>query len=236
MVCLLVSLKKEIDYFLDLLKDVEKKKVSGRTVYRGRLNGEDIEVVRTGVGKKPIDRSLLESCSALISAGFCGALVPGLKTADVVVSSEVVLADERLLNLIYRSSGPRNGSNAPEPKEITFAAAAGEKLCLLRDKDVRVHCGRTVTATRAIRNYKEKVTLGKASGAVSVDMEDWYRMELAEMTGIPFLCIRSVLDEVHNDLPGFGSGLHFRAHASSLLKNLAPAAASLARALEHFLI
>ncbi len=91
-----------------------------------------------------------------------------------------------------------------------------------------------MTASRAIRNYTEKIALGQAAGAVSVDMEDYYRLEYSCAAGIPFISIRSVLDEVSDDVPGFGSGLHFRSHVSTLLKNLAPAAVSLAFALEQF--
>ena len=247
MICVMVSLKKEIDYFLDILQNVKKRKISGRAVYRGRINGNDIEVIKTGIGSKSFDVKLLENCSRVISAGFCGALVTGFSTGDIVVSTELVLADEKFLNRLYvpkgmsgaacpaGSANRENGLTEQEPKKNPRAVTVGEELrLLLLDKGVKFHRGRTVTASRAIRNYREKVALGQAAGAVSVDMEDYYRFEHADSMGKPFISIRSVLDEVSDDVPGFGSGLHFRSHVSTLLKNLTPAAVSLALALEQF--
>jgi adenosylhomocysteine nucleosidase len=236
MVCLLVSLKKEIDYFLDLLKDVKKRKASGHAIYRGQINGNEVEVIKTGIGNKPFGRKLLESCSAVVSTGFCGALSGNLKTGDLVLSTELVSADEKLLNGLYRATGTENridGLSEQKPKKIPMAVAVGEKLRLMQDKDIKIHQGRTVTASRTIRNYNEKFKLGQATGAVSVDMEDYHRMELADIIGVPFLSVRSVLDELDNDVPGFGSGFHFRSNVTSLLKNLKPAAVSLACALKQ---
>jgi nucleoside phosphorylase len=240
MICVLVSLKKEIDCFLDILHNVKKRKISGRAVYSGWIYGKDVKVIKTGIGSKPFDRKLLENCSRVISAGFCGALVPGLKTGDVVVSTELVLADEKFLNGLYRfaESAVRanrdNGLIEQEPKKNPWAVSVGEELrMLVGEKSVKIHHGRTVTASRTIRNYKEKFALGQTTGAVSVDMEDYYRLEHSCAAGKPFVSIRSVLDEISDDVPGFGSGFNFRSHVSSLLKNLTPAAVSLAQALNH---
>ena len=233
---MLVSLKKEIDYFLDLLGNVKKRKVARHTIFSGRIKGYDVEVIKTGIGKKPFEQNLLEGCSAVISVGFCGALAAGLRTGDIVVSTELVLADEKFLNGLYRAEGRSGAADLTglEPKKIYRAASVYEKLLMLPDEDTGIHQGRTVTASRTIKNYKEKFTLGQKAGAVSVDMEDYYRAELADLIGVPFLSIRSVLDEVRNDVPGFGSGFHFRSHVSSFLKNLTPAAVSLSRVLENF--
>ncbi len=84
MICVMVSLKKEIDYFLDILQNVKKRKISGRAVYRGWINGNDIEVIKTGIGSKSFDVKLLENCSRVISAGFCGALYPVLIRATLL--------------------------------------------------------------------------------------------------------------------------------------------------------
>ena len=292
MTFILVSLKKEIEYFLDILKNVKKGKVSKYTIYSGRIHEKEVTVIKTGIGRKPLDLDMFNDCSRIISAGFCGALVPNLKSGDIVVSTEVMLAETGFLDRLFKGAGwpasfsgqPKSFKEQPAPS-VDQAASSGEvpetsgerimsfdEIGLLKNPaaeslygslsgsfqsadvnkisgqfqgtgfnkisgpfqndDFKIHAGRTVTASRAIRNYKEKVCLGRAAGAVSVDMEDYYRMETAKRLGVPCVSVRAVLDEVHDDIPGFRSGLHFHSAITTLLGRFQPAKMNIAFVLE----
>ena len=49
--------------------------------------------------------------------------------------------------------------------------------------------------------------MNELTGAVAVDMEDWHRYQFAKEIGCNFISVRSVLDEVTDDVPGFTDGL-----------------------------
>ncbi|MCK4805388.1 MAG: hypothetical protein KAT88_12550, partial [Spirochaetes bacterium] len=116
MTFILVSLKKEIEYFLDILKNVKKGKVSKYTVYSGRIHEKEVTVIKTGIGRKPLDLDMFNDCSRIISAGFCGALVPDLKSGDIVVSIEVMLAEAGFLDRLFKGGGrPAYSSEQPAP-------------------------------------------------------------------------------------------------------------------------
>ena len=251
----LVSLKKEIEYFLDILKNVKKGKVSKYTVYSGRIHEKEVTIIKTGIGRKPLDPAVFNDCSRIISTGFCGALVPYLKVGDIVVSTEVMLAEAGFLDRLFKGGGrpalsgeqPAHSGEMPETyrEHITSFDEIGllknpaaesiydKLLDSFHKTGFKIHAGRTVTASRAIRNYKEKVRLGQAAGAVSVDMEDFYRMETAKSLRVPCVSVRAVLDEVHDEIPGFRSGLHFHSAISTLLGRLPPAKMNLALVLEN---
>ena len=240
MTFILVSLKKEIEYFLDILKNVKKGKVSKYTIYSGRIHEKEVTIIKTGIGRKPLDLDMFNDCSRIISAGFCGALVPDLKSGDIVVSTEVMLAEAGFLDRLFKGAGrPASSGEQPTAELLygslsdSFQNADVNKISgQFQNADFKIHAGRTVTASRAIRNYKEKVCLGRAAGAVSVDMEDYYRMETAKRIGVPCVSVRAVLDEVHDDIPGFRSGLHFHSAITTLLGRLQPAKMNIAFVLE----
>ena len=264
MIFILVSLKKEIEYFLDILKNVKKGKVSKYTIYSGRIHEKEVTIIKTGIGRKPLDLDMFNDCSRIISAGFCGALVPNLKSGDIVVSTEVMLAEAGFLDRLFKGGGrPASSGEQPTAESLygslsdSFQSADVNKISgplqnvdvnkisgplqntgfnkisgQFQNADFKIHAGRTVTASRAIRNYKEKVCLGRAAGAVSVDMEDYYRMETAKRIGVPCVSVRAVLDEVHDDIPGFRSGLHFHSAITTLLGRLQPAKMNIAFVLE----
>ena len=236
MVFILVSLKKEIDFFLDMLKDLEKKRSSGFVCYQGTLHEKEVIVIGTGMGKKEIDPELLRSSRFVISTGFCGALVPELKTGDVVLSTEVVYGDAEYTSKIYRDE--RIKELIPEKTDVEITAVSDLlKMFIkkIRNKDISTYSGRTITVEKAIKRSKEKAQLHSATGAIAVDMEDYFRLKLAQKINTHFLSVRSVLDEVQDEIPSFKSRFKIGSELYSLLRNISSARVSIALSLEKIL-
>lgn len=261
MIHVLVAFKKEIDSFLDILARVEKKRVSGFVTYSGFLQGEEVRVIKTGIGQRNLDCSLLNGCSMIVSSGFCGALVPDVRAGDVVVMTEVLLAEKAAQaekssspwrRLFGERATPIGGGWAEESpahrwidEDSIQRSRSGELLWpdiqkCLQAVDLQVHAGRTVTVPKVIKSYHHKAELHNVSQAISVDMEDYYRMEWAQNVRLPFLSIRVVLDELTDELPslaGIGNPLDrspMRASlkVASFLKNLSIAQEHVALLLE----
>lgn len=101
---------------------------------------------------------------ALASVGFCGALIPELAPADIVVSTEVMLpAPARSLP----ASSLRCGS--PHRR------------------------GPVISLDSVIQTAEQKSALARL-GAVAVEMEAAAVAERARAWGVPFYCIKSVTD------------------------------------------
>ncbi len=108
--------------------------------------------------------------SLVLSAGFSGAVVPGLGVGDLVLASEVCDA---------------NGAAWP----ATWPTG-----------DSPHRRGRLLTVPHILGAPAEKRRLGERSGAVAVDMETAVVARLCTAAGVPFGCLRVISDDVDTPL------------------------------------
>lgn len=217
MMCVAAALKKEIDFFLDGLDGIRTTRVGSRSCYEGSLACRPLRVVRTGMGRAAEDARLYDGCSLVVSTGFCGALSPLLARGDFVVSTAV----------LARPDVAQRAVPIPPEAKRSIESAARELGAVLR-------FGATFTADRVIRTPEEKAALHGESGAISVDMEDFYRLQAAERLGIPCVSVRVVLDGQGDRVPSFRSALRIPSDAAALLRGANLCARSLARLLARF--
>ena len=232
-------MKKEIDFFLDELDGVRKKCMGPHSWYEGSLAGRPLRVVRTGIGRTVGEAILRSGCSLFVSTGFCGALSPLLARGDFVVSTAVLArrkADEIRLHVTGSGIEAPNDADAGIVKRaIPLTQGARHSIeSAARELGAVLHFGATFTADRVIRTAEEKTALHAESGAISVDMEDCYRLEIAVSLGIPFLSVRVVLDGPRESIPSLRSAFRIPSDAAALLKGANRCARSLARFLVRF--
>lgn len=137
---------------------------------------EPIHIRVTGVGcsrtRVALQHILTEANSprAIIAAGFCGALQPGLQVGDIVVAGEVVdLAGH---------SWPSHSTLLPQNQQYR----------------------RLLTTNHLIANAVEKQRLGEFHKADAVDMESAAVAEACAARDIPFLAVRAVSDTIDTKL------------------------------------
>jgi nucleoside phosphorylase len=201
MIGILVSLKKEVDVFLQALAGACRTRVAGCTLWEGSFRGVPLRIAVTGVGAE-VTPEILEGCRVIVSTGFCGALEPDMKCGDLVLSREVTYASEELLE---RITGPRGASGPFEGTglfRLRLADHLGDHMFeTARGSGLTLHEGRSVSCARVIRNVTEKRRLGRYFGAHAVDMEDYQRVGTARRMGIGAVCVRAVLDELEDEVP-----------------------------------
>ncbi len=112
----------------------------------------------------------------VLSAGFAGALAPDLKAGDLVLATDVGDADG-------------NVYPAPWPPELP----AGEWRPPLRR-------GRVLTVPRVVSSPDDKRALGGRHQALAADMESATAARLCKRHGVPFGCLRVVLDDLNTPL------------------------------------
>ena len=229
MLHILVSLKKEIDSFLPALEGLHRAREGACILHAGSVSGKPVVVIKTGIGKNVLAPGILRQCSFMVSTGFCGALAAGLKTGDIVLSDKVAFAPETAGEEIGLHAGictqierEPPGTAQVEQSGITLTdrnltlSEAAEKL--IRKAGIPILRGPTITVSRIVRSPEEKKRLALSSGSLSLEMEDYFRLELACQLGIPFISVRAVLDELDEWVPRFRSGLRSPARAAAFLK------------------
>jgi nucleoside phosphorylase len=225
-ISVLAALKREIGPFLGFMDKVTRKRHSGFTIWEGLFSGVRVRVITTGMATEPpID--MLRDCSLLLSTGFCGALRGTVHTGDLVVSSSVAFGDR---DLITRILNPHSSTSSFEGSGVFDINVDDELLSVIREKLSRngqvVHVGRTVTCARTINKREEKSMLGKYFDALAVDMEDYRRLGITRQLGTKMYCVRAVLDDSEDTIPGSWSGLG-PGKLSALLRKITPAQQSI---------
>ena len=214
MICILVSLKKEIEPFLETLTETHGRRVRGTTLREGSHRGIPVRIAVTGMGAGTPPETL-QGCTVVVSTGFCGALQPDMRCGDPVVSREVTYAGKELLE---RITGPRVYGSPFEGTglfRLRLSERLGKHLAeTARESGLTLHEGRSVSCARVIRTEMEKRKLEAYFDALAVDMEDYLRVCAARSTGIEALSVRAVLDELVDEVPSFRGGVKLRGAVS----------------------
>ena len=180
--------------------------------------GADVSLDIAGIGRRNIaaavGRAAAGGADAVITAGFCGALDPRLRTGDLHLAGE------------FRSPDAPAGRAMPADAVLTACLrAAAPDAC----------DGPSVTVA-AIAQPECKAALWQAGAGVTVNMEDYWAAMAAADAGIPFAAVRAVLDTAGQALPEYlsddaGSGVSKARVAAALPihPGRAPALVRLAR-------
>ncbi|HYV35093.1 MAG TPA: hypothetical protein VE988_05270 [Gemmataceae bacterium] len=145
--------------------------------------------IETGVGQLQAERAMSWLLSrpklgnvayrpkVVVAAGFCGALRGDVKSGDLILATEVI---DGATNTTWPTSWP---GDLPPGKW-----------------DPPLHRGRVVTAAKLAGSLDEKQSLFKEFDAVAVDMESATLAQLCHQAGVPFGCLRVVLDDAHTPI------------------------------------
>ena len=147
-------------------------------------SGAHFTVRRCGVAGPALGAAVRElheqGCSLVVSWGTAGALSPHLSAGDLHVAEQVLT---------------RGGSRlaADAGWRMRFRAAA-ERLCTVRS-------GTLLDSPHIVTAPAEKRRLLGLTGAQVLDMESGPVAEACTNLGLPFLTIRSIIDEAGDRLP-----------------------------------
>lgn len=144
----------------------------------------EFRVVRAGVGSEraaaAARRLVEEGCTALISAGICGGLIPELDPGILVLAEAVRAPD-----------------GATWVTDLKARIALAERF---RER-VPYATGTLTGSERVIRRPAQKAETAARTGAVAVDMESHAVAQAAAEAGVPFLVLRVVSDPHDAELP-----------------------------------
>lgn len=189
--------------------DIVKK--ASMEFYTGTLNGVDVVIVRSGIGK--VNAALCVQILAdifdvthIINTGIAGSLNSDLNIGDILVSRDAIHHDMDVTIFGYRPGEvPAMGfCEFPANSEMVDIAVVS---CKEVNPDINVRIGRVVSGDQFISSKEVKNRLIENFHGDCTEMEGASIAHGAYLNGIPFVIIRAISDKAddsaHMDYPSF---------------------------------
>ena len=181
------------------MTDVSVETVTGMDFYRGKVNGKEVVVVRSGIGKVNaavcsqilVDRFGVE---AIVNTGIAGSLRAEINIGDIVLSTDSVQHDMDATGFGYPAG--------QIPRMDTFAFPADEKLlnlakecCARVNPDIQAFTGRVVSGDQFISDKEKKQWLTETFDGSCTEMEGAAIAQVCYLNHIGCLIIRAISDK-----------------------------------------
>ena len=212
---IVAALHEEINELLTLLSGARAVHVGSRDFWTGELDGQDVVVVLSRVGKVAAASTATMLVAqfgvrAVVFAGVAGALAPGVAVGDVVVSSELLQHDVDASPLFPRWEIPLTGvarfqADAALAQGLLESARAvlADPLGLLGQPVMeafgiaapQAYAGLIISGDRFVSTSAESAALRAAlPDALAVEMEGAAVAQICHEWGVPFAAIRTISD------------------------------------------
>lgn len=194
MILIFYAFAREVGAFKRRLANRTDLGINGLRGFRARLGATEINAIATGLGiRRAADtaRRALQSfgpADLVIATGLAGALSEDLHPGDLV------LADRLILDGHYAGLAPATIA-IPSADLARFKAA-------LEARRLKFATGTILTAAQILKDGAAKRNARAETGALAVDMESAAIAAEAHRYGLPFVCVRAVLDTVDEEVVG----------------------------------
>ncbi|MGN8962541.1 5'-methylthioadenosine/adenosylhomocysteine nucleosidase [Bariatricus sp. HCP28S3_D3] len=226
MIGIIGAMEEEVAHLKEAMQVEKTVERAAMTFVKGKLDGKDVVVVRSGIGKvnagicAQILADLFE-VDTLINTGVAGSLDAAIDIGDIVISTDAVQHDMDVSAL-----GDPVGQI---PRMDTFAFPADERLVQLAvqaneeaNPDIHTFTGRVVSGDQFVSDGAVKERLVTQFQAKCTEMEGAAIAQAAYLNKISCVIIRAISDKADNsstmDYPTFEK--QAITHTVRLVRNL----------------
>lgn len=215
------AMEPEVVHLIQSMTDAQTQVIAGIEFTAGTLNGKQVIVTRSGIGKvaASIATTLLIEKYApdmIINTGSAGGFVDELAIGDIVISTEV-----RHHDVDVTAFGYEIGQMAQQPAAFVADAnlIAAAKAAVAELGEVKTIEGLICTGDSFICDpERTKLMLANFPTMAACEMEGAAIAQVCHQFGIPFVVIRSLSDNANNDSPvDFDSYIVKAGHHSALM-------------------
>ncbi len=203
MIGIIGAMELEVSRLTQAMADCHTQKFAGMTFYRGNINGQDVVVVRSGVGKvnaAVCTQILVDkfSVNAIINTGIAGAVSEQVDIGDIVLSTDAIQHDVEAVGFGYPVG------TIPQMEVSTFMAdqtlrdLAKTTFEELYSKE-KLHVGRILTGDQFIADADKRAWLLETFDGLCCEMEGAAIAHAAHLNELPFLIIRAISDKADAD-------------------------------------
>ncbi|WP_246231660.1 5'-methylthioadenosine/adenosylhomocysteine nucleosidase [Sporosarcina jiandibaonis] len=193
----------EVEILRDKMEIESTETIAGMEFYKGTLDGENIVLVQSGVGKvnaAACTQALVDHFGVdyLINSGVAGGLTTDVTIGDIVISTDAVQHDFDIT-----AFGEKPGVIA---RMDTSYFKADEKLIQLAqsatrglNEDINVVQGRIASGDQFIASPEQKDWITENFSPYAVEMEGAAIAHVAHLNEVPFVIIRSISDDASGE-------------------------------------
>lgn len=189
---LLIAIERELAAFLQSGEERTEETVSGRTIYKTRMEGHDVFAVRSGCGE--IDAAAATmllivkyGCEVILNFGVTGALEEDLKVEDLFVAEKVCHYDFD----ISAFENVKKGQYEEYPDEYIPLDAGLISLVTERIPGIRKIA--VASADKFVEDREEKLRL-RNMGCGICEMELAAIARVCERSGVKCLSVKCISD------------------------------------------
>lgn len=205
------AMDEEVAKIKEQLSDVSIETRAAMDFYKGKLNGKDVVVVRSGIGK--VNAAMctqiladIYKVSAVVNTGIAGSLKAEINIGDIVLSEDALQHDMDATGFGY--------APGQIPRVDTLSFKADEELiklakecCARVNPDIHTFVGRVVSGDQFVSDKNKKEWLVKTFAGYCTEMEGAAIAQAAYLNGIPYLVVRAISDKADDsatmDYPAF---------------------------------
>lgn len=196
------AMEEEVATLKEKMTDTKVTVKAQMEFHQGKLNGKDVVVVRSGIGK--VNAALCTQIladdfqvEAVMNTGIAGALDKDLNIGDMVISTDALQHDVDASVFSYPLGQiPRMDTLAfPADKAL---AEAGLAACREVNPDIQAIPGRIVSGDQFISDNEKKKFLTENFQGCCTEMEGGAIAQAAYLNKIPFVIFRAISDKADN--------------------------------------
>ncbi|WP_409022383.1 5'-methylthioadenosine/adenosylhomocysteine nucleosidase [Dellaglioa sp. P0083] len=193
---ILCAMEEEILSLRSHLENRKDKEIGGISFYTGQINGKEVVLVRSGIGKVQagMTTALLIAefgVTAVINSGSAGGIGKGLKIGDVVLATEVAYHD-----VDATAFGYEIGQLPQQPTKYLADTSLNDAIKkAAQENDLSIKPGLIVSGDQFIASQAQTdVILNHFPDALCSEMESAAVGQAAHQFGIPFTIVRAMSD------------------------------------------
>ena len=203
------AMEPEVAILKAKLENCQTHTYASYTFYQGQLNGDDVVIVQSGIGKVAAALAtaiLIDKFEPdyVVNTGSAGGLEQSLRVGDIVISSEVRYHDVDVTAFGYEIGQlPSNpAAYIPHPTLVKAAQLGVEKLSKTQESDIQTLVG-LITTGDTFMTKEDDIAKARANfpTMAAVEMEGAAIAHTCHQFNVPFVVIRSMSDIAGKESP-----------------------------------
>lgn len=211
MIGIIGAMDEEVSQIVEVMELTETYERASMKFMKGTLNGKDVVIVRSGIGKvnAAVCTQLLVdkfNVDCVINTGIAGSLNSMINIGDVVLSEDVIHHDMDATGFGYPLG------QIPRMDTLSFEAdkhlvELAREACAKVVPEIGIFVGRIVSGDQFISDKDTKKHIVTNFGGYCTEMEGAAIAQTAYLNHIPFLILRAISDKADDsatmDYPEF---------------------------------